>query len=329
MATASADTAAASWEQQIAATNAYASELNVVHSRLLNLVQSVRTSGFNPSIGAGIEQLLNKTIPQTEEGRRLAFILCFLSRGSAETRALSDFLTRTHQAALLLLVDGASAAQALGATGLLEIRIGDDGLFHVTAKTAAVPPRVPAPARPQLLQRRPQPVASVAPTAPVTPPEADTSGEWNDVQRKKARKRTRPPKPTMGLDKCIAVVAEIETVAAAPPGSWAHRVASGRQEPAVLVATAVPAVHASTAVQVATVVQAAAAAAAQTAALLVATKPVPAPAPQMLVVASASSPGAGTDLAVKIAAPATPKKQIIDIGPPDELTRFNWADEPE
>ena len=125
-----------SWDDMMEDTERAVKALDNLYDRCLRQAATIRNGGGNLR---ELESLLNKTIPATEEDRRLAFAMAFLAR--IKRGSLIEYLFKIRRACLLLLIDGPATVTALNVENCLDIWTGEDGLFRVARLSEGGRPR--------------------------------------------------------------------------------------------------------------------------------------------------------------------------------------------
>jgi uncharacterized membrane protein YgcG len=122
------------WDSLMAATDNAVSALDMVYNQLLFRANEIKQ-------GRGdleeMEKLLDRTLPVTEEDRRLVFTVCFLER--IRRPELVAFLFKIRRACLLLLIDGAAVVTALKVENVLDIWVDETGHYRVARCDAGAP----------------------------------------------------------------------------------------------------------------------------------------------------------------------------------------------
>jgi len=108
-------------------TQAVKNSLEFIYMRLHRMAKLVRQGRGNTS---NMEDLLNQTVQTSDAGKNLAFLMKWLARD--RRKDFIQFLRYTNRPCLLLLLDGRAIAAALRVDGIIDIRTGDDGKYHIT-----------------------------------------------------------------------------------------------------------------------------------------------------------------------------------------------------
>lgn len=118
-----------SWDKMMAETHEAVKKLGSIFNSLLN--KAILIKNGRGSLRE-VENLLDQTLPVTEVDRRLAFYMSFMADSKRVRHELVSFLFKTHQACLLLLVDGNAIETALGLSFTHKVWIDKDNHYRVT-----------------------------------------------------------------------------------------------------------------------------------------------------------------------------------------------------